>query len=108
MNLSILVLNLLGVTTVIEGAEPTGLPEYYLVGVSTVRYRLYLNFGFDVPIPDHMPIIQADPASGDCNDERDRANCVEYQCIMDVFTLSSLSAQVRAICVISIKGSCPK
>ena len=33
---------------------------------------------------------------------------VEYQCIMDVFTLSSLSAQVRAICVISIKGSCPK
>ena len=33
---------------------------------------------------------------------------VEYQCIMDIFTLSSLSAQVRAICVISIKGSCPK
>ena len=33
---------------------------------------------------------------------------VEYQCIMDVFTLSSLIAQVRAICVNSIKGSCPK
>ena len=33
---------------------------------------------------------------------------VEYQCIMDVFTLSSLIAQVRAIYVISIKGSCPK
>ena len=33
---------------------------------------------------------------------------VEYQCIMDVFTLSSLSAQVRAICVNRIKGSCPK
>ena len=33
---------------------------------------------------------------------------VEYQCIMVVFTLSSLIAQVRAICVISIKGSCPK
>ena len=33
---------------------------------------------------------------------------VEYQCIMDIFTLSSLIAQVRAICVNSIKGSCPK
>ena len=33
---------------------------------------------------------------------------VEYQCIMDVFTLSSLSAQVRAICVNNIKNSCPK
>ena len=33
---------------------------------------------------------------------------IKYQCIMDVFTLSSLSAQVRAICIISIKGSCPK
>ena len=32
-----LVLNLLGVTPVIEGTELTGLPEYYLVGVSTVR-----------------------------------------------------------------------
>ena len=33
---------------------------------------------------------------------------VEYQCIMDVFTLSSFSAQGRAICVNRIKGSCPK
>ena len=33
---------------------------------------------------------------------------VEYQCIMVVFTLSSLSAQVRAIYVNRIKGSCPK
>ena len=33
---------------------------------------------------------------------------VEYQCIMDVFTLSSWIAQVRAICVNSLKGSCPK
>ena len=33
---------------------------------------------------------------------------VEYQCIMDVFTLSSLIARVRAIYVNSIKGSCPK
>ena len=32
----------------------------------------------------------------------------EYQCIMVVFTLSSLSAQVRAIYVNRIKGSCPK
>ena len=30
---------------------------------------------------------------------------VEYQCTMDVFTLSSLRAQVWAICVISVKGS---
>ena len=35
-------------------------------------------------------------------------NIVEYQCIMDVFTLSSLSAQVRVIYVNSTKGSCPK
>ena len=33
---------------------------------------------------------------------------VKFQCIMDVFTLSSLITQVRAICVNSIKGSCPK
>ena len=33
---------------------------------------------------------------------------VEYKCIMYVFTLSSLIAQVRSISVISIKGSCPK
>ena len=31
-------LNLLGVTPVIEGTEPTGLPEYYLVGVSTISF----------------------------------------------------------------------
>ena len=37
-----------------------------------------------------------------------KALTVEYQCIMVVFTLSSLIAQVRAICVISIKGNCPK
>ena len=29
---------------------------------------------FKMPITDYMPIIQADPASGDCNDERDGAN----------------------------------
>ena len=33
---------------------------------------------------------------------------VEYKCIMDVFTLSPWTAQLRAICVNSIKGSCPK
>ena len=32
------------------------------------------------------------------------ARIVEYQCIMDVFTLSCWIAQVRAICVNSIKG----
>ena len=36
VNLSILVLNLLRVTTVIEGTEQTNLPEYYLVEVSKV------------------------------------------------------------------------
>ena len=41
-----LVLNLLGVTPVIEGTELTGLPEYYLVGVSTVSCRLYSEFRF--------------------------------------------------------------
>ena len=38
----------------------------------------------------------------------DGGRSVEYQCIMDVFTLSSLIAHVRAICVNRIKGSCPK
>ena len=33
-----LLLNLLGVTPVIGGTEPIGLPEYYLVGVSTVSF----------------------------------------------------------------------
>ena len=33
-----LLLNLLGVTPVIGGTEPTGLPEYYLVGVSTISF----------------------------------------------------------------------
>ena len=33
---------------------------------------------------------------------------VEYKCIMDVFTLSPWTAQVRAICVNSINGSFPK
>ena len=33
---------------------------------------------------------------------------VEYKCIMDIFTLSLWTTQVRAICVNSIKGSCPK
>ena len=35
-NLLVLVLNLPRVTTVVEGTEPIGLPEYYLIGVSTV------------------------------------------------------------------------
>ena len=33
---------------------------------------------------------------------------VEYKCIMDVFTLSPWTAQVRAIFINSIKGNCPK
>ena len=33
---------------------------------------------------------------------------VEYKCIMAVFTLSFWIAQVSAISVNSIKGSCPK
>ena len=34
--------------------------------------------------------------------------CVEYKCIMAVFTLSLCITQVRAISVISVKGSCLK
>ena len=41
-----LVLNFLGVTPVIEGIEPIALPEYYLVGVSLVRCRLYSECRF--------------------------------------------------------------
>ena len=69
-----LVLNLLGVTMVIEGIEPIGLLEYYLVIMSTVNCQFYLSADFEIPIPDHVPIIQSDPPSGDCNDQRDGAN----------------------------------
>ena len=44
----------------------------------------------------------------DTNRISPNVHTIEYQCIMVVFTLSSLSAQVRAICVNKIKGSCPK
>ena len=39
-------LNLLRVTPVIEGTEPTSLPEYYLVRVSTISCRLYSECRF--------------------------------------------------------------
>ena len=29
---------------------------------------------FEIPIPDDVSIIQVDPNSNECNDERDRAN----------------------------------
>ena len=45
---------------------------------------------------------------GDGNDKHCGVGIVEYRCIMGVFTLSSLIAQVRAISVNSIKGSCPE
>ena len=65
---------MLRLTTVIVEREATSLPEYYLVGVSTFRYRFYLNADFEVPIPDLVPIIKADPTSDGCNDERDGSN----------------------------------
>ena len=53
-------LKLLGVSTLIEGTEPAGLPEYYLVGVGTVSGQFY----FELPVPDHVSIIQVDPTLG--------------------------------------------
>ena len=41
-----LLLNLLGLTSVIGGTEPIGLPKYYPVGVSTVSFRLYAECRF--------------------------------------------------------------
>ena len=68
-------MNLIGVTPVIEGTEPTSLPEYYLVGVSRVSFRLFFECRFrDTDFQDYVSIIQADPASDDCNDERDGSN----------------------------------
>ena len=49
--------------------------------------------------------VQAHLIEEEMNDDE---YIVEYQCIMIVFTLSSLSAQVRAIYVNRIKGRCPK
>ena len=49
---------------VIEETEPTDLPKCYLVGMPADYIP---NVDFGVPIPDHEPIIQVDPASGDCN-----------------------------------------
>ena len=34
-----------------------------------------LNTDFEIPIPDHVRIIQADHTLDDCNDERDGSNC---------------------------------
>ena len=65
---------MLGVTTVIVETEFTGLPEYFLLGVRKIVCRLYSEADFEITIPDHVPIIQADPTSDDCNDERDGAN----------------------------------
>ena len=74
--------------------------------------------------PDQFGLLLSDPADSDETDLsenllfipvfldslciRPLRGSVEYKCIMDVFTLSSLSAQVWVICVNSIKGSCPK
>ena len=67
-----LLLNLLRVTPVIRATEPTGLSEYYRVEVSPVSFRLYVECRFRDT--DEVPIIQADSASDDCNDERDGSN----------------------------------
>ena len=42
--------------------------------MSTVSGDSIPNADYGVPIPEHVPIIQADPALGDFNDERDGDN----------------------------------
>ena len=60
--------------------RPTSSPGIALVGFEheSGRLRILVNFilsaDFEEPITPLLPIIQADPASGDYNDERDRAN----------------------------------
>ena len=50
-------LNLLGVTTVIEGTELTGLPECYLARVSTISCRLYSECRFQIMCRLSRPIL---------------------------------------------------
>ena len=59
-------------TPVARGTEPTGLPEYYRVGVSTVSFRFYAECRFRDT--DYVSIVYADSALDDCNDERDGSN----------------------------------
>ena len=91
--------------------------------VSDNRHRLFED-RLQLFRPDQFGLLLSDPADSDETNLSENLlfipifldslcirllrGSVEYKCIMDVFTLSSLSAQVRAICVISVKGSCPK
>ena len=50
------------------------------------------------------PLVSCVTAPNDLLRKDLRVTLVEYRCIMDVFTVSSLSAQVRVICVNSLKG----
>ena len=43
----LVMLNLLGVTLVTCGTEPTGLPECCRVGVTPVRFRWYAEYRFE-------------------------------------------------------------
>ena len=88
--------NLLGVTPVIGGTEPTGLPEYYRVRVSTVSFRLYAEYRFRDN--DLVPIIQADCALDDCSDESDKSNLSSRMSVsrmkrIRVFTLRPIYCQ---------------
>ena len=47
-----------------------------------------LNADFEVLIPDHVLIIQANPASGDYNDERDGADSAEFTTRLGSFAMA--------------------
>ena len=57
----------------------TGSPNIILVGYEHKSSRLRIlvglisNVNFEEPVIEHVPIIQADPASSDYDDERDAA-----------------------------------
>ena len=67
-------LNLLGVTTLIEGIELTGLPEYYLVGVSTINCRLYSECRFRGTDSRSCADYPGRSYFDEYNDERDGSN----------------------------------
>ena len=61
--------------------KPTSLPEYHLAELSTINFQSYSDCrlqGSDHRLCVVFSIIQADPTSGDYNDEKDGADWSSY------------------------------
>ena len=66
--------NLLRVTMETGGTERIGLPKCRLAELRTINRWINSNANFEISIIDFVPFFQANPTSGDYNDERDGAD----------------------------------